>query len=136
MKKPNKTELAWAAGFFDGEGCTTVTRCKPKKRAIDQLRPQLGLRASLAQVELEPLKRFYKAVGIGAIRGPYKYGSNRQFHYQWNASNLDVLAALDALWPYLSNVKKVQAYLKVSEYCAYVSAYPPKRNQFDYAKKT
>lgn len=135
-KKPKKEELAWAAGFFDGEGCTTVTRCRPKLRAIDQERPQIGLRSSIAQVEKDVLDRFCVAVGVGAVRGPYQSRNNRQPHFQWNASNVDVVKMLDLLWPYLSNPKRVQAWLKVTEYSAYLSAYPPKRNQYDYSQKS
>jgi hypothetical protein len=125
------SELAWAAGFFDGEGCTSVTSCRPKKRALNQDRPMRGLRASLAQVELEPLLRFHRAVGVGAVRGPYKYGTNKHPYFQWNASNMDVIEVIDRLWPYLSTVKKKQALDNIDKYEEYLEKYPPKVNQFD-----
>lgn len=127
----NETELAWAAGFFDGEGSTTVTKCNPKAKARDRDRPQVGLRVSLAQVELEPLERFHAAVGVGRVRGPYQYSTDRQPHFQWGASNMDVLRVIDALWPYLSNVKRLQAWMRITQYEMYLQLYPVKRNQYD-----
>lgn len=124
-------EAAWAAGFFDGEGATTITNCKPKKKALDQTRPQRGLRMSLAQVEIEPLMRFYKAVNVGNVRGPYKYGANKQPYFQWNASNMDVLKTLDVLWPYLSGVKQKHAMKCITMYEEYLENYPPKKNQYE-----
>ena len=125
------TEAAWAAGFFDGEGCTTINKSRPKERALDKARPQLGLRMSLAQVQIEPLIRFRDAVGVGAIRGPYLYSTNRQPHWQWNVSNMDVIKVLDIIWPYLSVVKQRQALIKVYEYARYLEDYPPRSNQYD-----
>jgi hypothetical protein len=124
-------ELIWAAGFFDGEGCTTVNTAKPKLRSQNPNRPYKALRLSVAQVELEPLIRFYSALKIGKIRGPYQYATNKQPHFQWNASGLDVIEVVDKLWPYLSLVKQKQALDKIDEYCDYLEKYPPRVNQFD-----
>jgi hypothetical protein len=133
MSKKNvkNTELAWAAGFFDGEGCTTITSFKSmKKNATDRKRPYCSMRQSIAQVHIEPLIRFHQAIGLGAVRGPYKYKSNKQYHYQWNASGMDVIKVLDQLWPYLSKIKREQALDKVSNYIQYLKKYPARINQF------
>lgn len=88
-----KTELAWAAGFFDGEGCTG----RSSKRA-------LGMRVSVSQRRIEPLERFRQVVGVGRIYGP----GTRQC-YQWVAcSHSDVVTTIARLWPYLSLPKKEQ----------------------------
>jgi len=130
-KYVKEVEKAWAAGFFDGEGCTTITSCQPGKNATNKKRPHRGLRMSIAQVKVGPLLQFLDAVRLGTIRGPYKYGTNKQFHFQWNASGLDVIGVLDVLWPYLSTIKQIQALAKVEEYCTYLERYPPRVNQFD-----
>lgn len=129
MKKP-KIEAAWAAGFFDGEGCTTVTSFKNKTKK--GIKKSSSIRMSVAQVEIEPLKRFFSAVNIGAIRGPYKYGTNKQYHFQWNASGRDVFRALKILWPYLSNVKKRQARKNINLYRKHLKIFPTKISSTGY----
>lgn len=59
----NREELAWAAGFFDGEGSTTCSGRKNHHRKY--------IRMGVSQVNPEPLERFNGAVGnIGSIHGP------------------------------------------------------------------
>jgi len=59
---PDREELAWAAGFFDGEGCFSWT----KKAAWGC--------AVIAQTNRQSLERFRLAVGgIGKIYGPYNF---------------------------------------------------------------
>lgn len=128
----SKIEQAWAAGFFDGEGCTTLTtfRYQPKDKNR-QARLSASLRMSVAQIDRVTLERFMLAVGVGAVRGPYQYKGNRQPHFQWNASAMDVFATLDVLWPYLGEIKRAQAMKRIDEYEKYLIAYPPRVNQFD-----
>lgn len=94
----NSTELAWAAGFFDGDGCTSTYYSTDR----------VFLRCSVGQVELQPLERFIAAVGCGKIYGPY---SGTNFHRLiFNSKN--AWKVLDLLWPYLSEPKRNQAILK------------------------
>ena len=62
-----KTELAWAAGFFDGEGCFSI---KGRRR-------KLRLSMSITQVDRRPLDRFVAAIGYGLVAGPYQPPSHR-----------------------------------------------------------
>lgn len=59
------TELAWAAGFFDGEGCSGIAWHKNENR--------YRMRIMLSQSSSpETLQRFQRAVGgLGKISGPY-----------------------------------------------------------------
>jgi hypothetical protein len=92
-------ELAWAAGFYDGEGCTyaPVRRSgKPSERIV----------LSVGQKTLFCLERFQKAVGgLGRI---YHY-KGKDF-YVWTAQSIkEADTTLNALWPYLSTSKQQQA---------------------------
>jgi len=59
--KPNREELAWAAGFFDGEGSFSWTE------------PAAFGCAVINQTNRESLERFKGAVaGLGKIYGPYE----------------------------------------------------------------
>ncbi len=88
-------ELAWAAGFFDGEG---NIRYNGHSR---------GLSASVSQCELEPLERFLAAVGRGRIYGPYTNGQRTKNPvWRWDITgSKQVVEAMDVLLPYLSSVK-------------------------------
>lgn len=118
------TELAWAAGFFDGEGCIWVRK------------PQKGSRSkvymSVNQVDKRPLERFMLAVEVGNISGPMlatRTGpskGNEQPYWKWNCYYQDLVKeTLEKLFPYMSEPKKEQAiacYIRKEEYNAqYVS---------------
>lgn len=102
----NKIELAWAAGFFDGEGCTYVTRQYDRPRS-------LRFCMSVTQVDREVLDRFQRALQLGSVRGPFKtdYASQRSIkpRWVWRATGNTARTAIDRLWPYLSTVKRDQA---------------------------
>lgn len=97
-----ETELAWAAGFFDGEGCTSVKRSKDRKN--------IQLLVQVAQTDKRPLERFVKAVGFGNITGPYQQKNLKwtpHFKVAYNSDRGEKL--LNLLWDFLSDPKKEQA---------------------------
>jgi hypothetical protein len=99
----SREELAWAAGFFDGEGCFCYSEAG---RYIC---------ISIAQTDREVLDRFRRAVGgLGNILGPYKnrgpgtYSRKPQFVYRLNKfEHVQAVAAL--LWFMLGTQKRNQA---------------------------
>ena len=96
-------ELAWAAGFFDGEGCTSVHQ--PRK-AIHRWST---LKVSLKQNDRRALDRFHAAVrGLGSVNGPYEYVGRNPF-YVYEVYGDDADTVLMYLWPYLGDAKKEQA---------------------------
>lgn len=75
-------ELAWAAGFFDGEGCVTLD-----KRSGQPV-------ISIAQIDREVLDRF----------------PNSKSQYKYQCSRLDdVRQVVSLLHPYLSKIKREKA---------------------------
>jgi hypothetical protein len=92
--------IAWAAGFFDGEGSTYV---------VVQHGRYAYLNMTVSQVDREPLDRFVELLG-GRVNGPYVKGPQRSELYQWTLTGLpNTLRALHALWPYLTMAKRQQA---------------------------
>jgi hypothetical protein len=88
--------LAWAAGFFDGEGTTFRNRSNN------------GIHLSIHQVYKPSLERFRHAIGFGTILGPYHKGNQPIWLYQ--VSNFQqVQAAVALLWCWLGDEKKRQA---------------------------
>lgn len=111
------TERAWAAGFFDGEGCVTTGRnngvSKKKYPSIE-----------ISQADPEVLERFYHAVGaVGHINGPYakKDGTSDMWYYACRSQN-EMMAVYNALVPYLSSIK-LDAFQKVLEAAKYIKPY-------------
>lgn len=99
----SREDLAWCAGFFDGEGCFSVSKS-------DQRHPYKYARVRINQVNREVLDKFASSVGVGRVRGPYQKESNQQPIYVYDASTwAEVKVVIDLLWPWLGNVKREQA---------------------------
>ncbi|MDA8333321.1 MAG: hypothetical protein M0027_19325 [Candidatus Dormibacteraeota bacterium] len=96
-----QTEIAWAAGFWDGEGCTSLER--NSRGAYPRM--------TVAQVDFRSIWRFQAAVGnVGHVRNkksqlPGKWSPQ----IVWSCSKeADVLQVCSLLWPYLGDVKREQ----------------------------
>ena len=102
----NRENLAWAAGFTDGEGCFCITRSSEghvRGRTV----------FSIGQVDRQALDRFKQIVGIGKIYGPYgPYGGTQATHphFRFDVYGFEQVQAITALlWTWLGPVKKAQA---------------------------
>lgn len=94
-------ELAWSAGFLDGEG----NFCAPNESA-GRIKRRFKIQA--CQVDREVLDRLEVALG-GSVRGPYgPYSGNRQPYYQWCVYGPAAKEAFALLEPYLGSVKLEQ----------------------------
>jgi len=102
----NREELAWAAGFFDGEG-NTHYQSSLSKRPKDKGRNSRTIRVNITQLysNLEVLSRFHVAVGkIGHFNGPIRLAMT------YNATSFEEAQAVIAmLWKFLSSKKRAQA---------------------------
>jgi hypothetical protein len=105
------TERAWAAGFFDGEGCTCAAY--RHDRGVKQL--TVVVMQSGAEGQLI-LNRFCTAVGAGSVTLGRHATTTRQIVYQWRIRGLTKChAVMCVLWPYLSIVKRAQFNRAVQE---------------------
>lgn len=94
---PVEFELAWCAGFFDGEGTTSILKAQRDRYSY--------IRMGISQKHPELLERFQTAVGFGKI-----YKSKTRNIYSWNCYKQDdVNQVLNKLWIYLGTHKKEQA---------------------------
>jgi hypothetical protein len=100
----NETERAWAAGFYDGEGCTSLATYK-KRRTKTRIRMNVTQAGPDGQPPAS-LIRFHAAVGgVGSISKRAPRPRIRQ-QWEWRAQKFDdVRAAFEALRPYLDLVK-------------------------------
>ena len=92
-----REDLAWTAGFFDGEGNSGVTT-------------QNYPRVCVGQTERTTLDRMVKVLGVGKVYGPYaKNRDGWSDMYMYIAQGWEQSQAVAAmLWPFLSEPKKAQ----------------------------
>ena len=96
----NREELAWAAGFYDGEGHTRSGRT-------------IGVVISQSNSP-ELLERFNGAVGgVGCVYGPFEYRDRRPTQkpfYTFGATSFESAQhCVCCLWPWLGSAKRAQA---------------------------
>jgi hypothetical protein len=97
----DRYELAWAAGFFDGEGWCGLLHEEDRRTA----QPHARVNQSGADGIPVALLRLQRALGVGRIGGPYKKVGRIDL-YRWEvASRADVVTTLDLLSSHLGQVK-------------------------------
>lgn len=103
--KTNREELAWAAGFFDGEG-SIYTSVMGRSNNSSK-----NIHLDIAQIHPFVLERFIRAVGIGKLYGPYapKTKNSRQYWRYTASGYASCQAVVGLLWNWLSPVKQEQA---------------------------
>lgn len=101
----SETELAWAAGFFDGEGCVYA------RKVADRSWRRPGI--TIVQADVRSLERFCDAVGLDRryLIGPKPQpGAGNKPIYEIRVNKLSVVVSiLEAIGPYLSGPKTEQA---------------------------
>lgn len=94
MKTVSPTDLAYAAGFFDGEGHIRIQRHSTRCRTM-------MLQCSISQATEYPLDWFVEKFG-GTVKGRLmKYRGDRRPLYGWQISSLGAEEFLRAIFPYL-----------------------------------
>ena len=90
--------LAWAAGFFDGEGWAAA-----KQRGVQSRINQAGLDGIP-----EVLLKFREIVGVGRIKGPV-LEEGKQPLYFWEAtSRPDLTRVADVIGPWICPAKRTE----------------------------
>ena len=96
----NREELAWCAGFFDGEGCV---RFGMSNRSYGRVS------ISIVQIDRRVLDRFLLATGgAGNINGPYTYGRSKPSFSLAVTGFRSVQHTACLLWTWLSPIKREQ----------------------------
>lgn len=99
-------DLAWAAGFVDGEGCISIVKQTfkdPKRRPIYRVRVQV------AQSDLGVLKKLQKILGVQSSIAEIKWRSDQnEWAYSLIIDGRHAMGALLLLEPFLRR-KKHQA---------------------------
>lgn len=105
---PDLYDIAWAAGFLDGEGCIALTR---RSGAGEGTRCPVVHACQTSPVPLEKLAELFG----GTVRY-YRDTSKGTPVYQWSITGSgDIIDALDQLIPFL--VLKKDRAISVRAYC-------------------
>lgn len=111
---PNREALAWAAGFFDGEGTAVLanlnsTRTNPTTgRRRDYPTPTLAV---TQHFDPATIHRFHEAVGgLGKVYGPHtSKGTANHPRWSWSVRRPhEVIAVVAMLWSFLTQPKREQ----------------------------
>jgi hypothetical protein len=103
------SELAWAAGFLDGEGTLRFRGTKdPPRPGKSRSSGTFTIQAS--QIDRLVLDRLRAALGGGGkVYGPYTpRSSNRKPVFAYHIAGMAAVEAFDLLRPYLSPIKRQQ----------------------------
>ncbi len=92
----SEADLAWAAGFIDGEGCITIVRDKLNKQAVPYYRQFL----IVSNTNLPALERLQSIFGCGRIYS-VKKRLGRANSYQWFCDSSQIARVLRLVYPYL-----------------------------------
>ncbi len=110
--------IAWASGFFEGEGYVGFKYTLNKM--WNKSYPRFVI--SISQVSREPLDKFKEIFGAGTVRGPYgPYATTKQSYYQYQVSGEKALNIVEQMLPYLFQ-KGVQAQEAIRAYKEYQDA--------------
>lgn len=108
--------LAWAAGFFDGEGCVLVEMSKEKECRHGY---RTSLHTTVTQTSVPCLQLFLERFGGSIVTTENKTPSGRRWavQYRWSVRNEKALQFLQAIEPFVVVKKEqVQAALKYPLY--------------------
>lgn len=118
-----REERAWAAGFFDGEGC-----CLYIRSVLSSGTAQRSISVQVSQsVSPELLERFARAVEVGKVHGPYRTKNpNAQPYWTYRIGGIEgVRRVADRLWPWLGATKRAQFEGAMSEWNDFVPDFKP-----------
>lgn len=96
------SELAWAAGLFEGEGCFYLRRATGKR--------SVHLGACLAMADEEIVRRFSEVVGVGVVAKNQRR-LQRPHHsvtWRWQANGPAVSIVYELLGPWLGTRRRTR----------------------------
>ncbi len=95
--------LAWAAGFIDGEGCISISGSVHPGKVSPYHQLRLGV-VNTDKTAIEELKRIFS---LGSISRKERKGHYKPI-YRWNVADYNAAKVLTGILPYL-RVKKAEA---------------------------
>lgn len=100
----DNTDIAWAAGLFEGEGSFSWHKIKTRKDS-------LKIAAVLSMTDKDVVEKFCRIVGFGRVKGPYQpQPIGRKERWVWEVQNFsEVLKTIDLFLPFLGERRTEKA---------------------------
>jgi len=99
--------IAWAGGYFEGEGCITQLRTGHMAMVV-------------STTDEDGVRRFCRAVGTGSVRGPLSQARRgKQYKDLWTwrvTTQHQVLDVVALLWPFLGERRRARALEVIEKY--------------------
>jgi hypothetical protein len=99
MNKLTEFEKAYIAGFFDGEGCISISKYQGKNNRT----PVYFLQVVIVQKGIDTLLELQQSTGIGSLHDRAKYSAGT---YEWRIPGRAAADFLAVILPYLRNKKE------------------------------
>lgn len=97
-------ELAWASGYFEGEGCFSLAKRKDRPTG----RPQAA--ASVRNTDEDTLRRFHAAVGCGSVAAYQPQVKGYKPFWQWSVRGYPCTrCVIILLYPWLGERRRAKA---------------------------
>lgn len=93
LRPMSDIELAWLAGFFDGEGHISI-RAQLSQRAV-------GVKIQVTNTNREILERVQAVTGVGYITTRYRDSARHKPTHDWHTTGGNAKAILRLLIPHL-----------------------------------
>ena len=95
-------QLAWMAGFADGESCIHIGKCVTKRKT-SMVYTNYQLTFHISQKTYESCARFKEFFKCGSLRIEFRKGKP---YWYWRATGTDASESLKQLLPYLFTKKR------------------------------
>ena len=123
---PSEQEIAWAAGFIDGEGCITISRRSPNGHTKSVIHQGVLMVANNHLPSLEHLRDIF---GVGSIQRTGVRG------WTWHVYSGDAKSVIESVMPYLvtkrTEAEIIMEYFNLpAQYRSLDESYIEKREQF------
>lgn len=104
-----REEIAWFAGFYEGEGNIHNEKKYRDRNGLESYRISKKVYLRIGQCNLEPLLRAQDVFDLGGIYGPYKIkGGTKPFYNITYRGLEECQAVFAAIYPWLSQDRKEQ----------------------------
>lgn len=95
-----KTELAWAAGLVDGEGCLHISYTPPGKMR-GTINAVHSLYLKVAMTDKKTIYHLWHLFGLGSVQLQCSKKKNHGIAYSWLCCAQEAATAIRAIRPYL-----------------------------------
>lgn len=102
--KPTELDLAWAGGFFDGEGSIAIGRSKSK--GGENRTDVFSLIVSVCNTDKEVVEHFQKIMGFGNIYAVHRETEQYTASFTWQVGFRQADRFLSIIYPYLIHKRK------------------------------